>query len=78
MRRTALLLVLLAVIGQRTGLIRYLVPRVVTGMAEHVMPRMISHCFALLDRDQRRFILAHCRGALDEMEAKYVRSEPPQ
>jgi hypothetical protein len=46
-------------------------------MIEDVMPRMMDRCFSEMDAERRQFMLAHCRGMLDEVEAKYVESEPP-
>ena len=45
-------------------------------MMEDVMPSMIDHCFAKMDAERRELMLAHCRGMLDEVEAKYGQSEP--
>lgn len=36
------------------------------------MPRMMDMCFGSMPADQREFMLAHCRGMLDGVEAKYV------
>lgn len=51
--------------------------------AEHVekmvldmMPKMMDSCFSGVDMERRQFMLTHCRGMLDAMEAKYV--SPPQ
>ena len=77
MCRRCVFLAFLPAIGLRAGLFRRALPRFMIGMVEHVMPRMMGHCFALLHPDQRRFMLAHCRGMLDEIEAKYERTDPP-
>jgi hypothetical protein len=29
-------------------------------------------CIAEMDRERREFMLAHCRGMLDQMEQKYM------
>ena len=48
---------------------------IVERMREDIMPNMMGSCFAQMDPDRRRFMLAHCRGMLDRMEEQYVRAE---
>ncbi len=36
-----------------------------------MMPQMMDTCFAEMDQERRQFILSHCRGMLDRIEAKY-------
>ena len=52
--------------------------------AEHVermmldmMPGMMDSCFSGMDMARRQFMLTHCRGMLDAMEAKYVSPSQP-
>jgi hypothetical protein len=45
-------------------------------MMEDVMPQMMDRCFSQMDAERRQFMLAHCRGMLDEVEAKYVEPQP--
>ncbi len=47
-------------------------------LMEDAMPGMMDACFARMPRERREFMLAHCRGALDRVAAKYVASEPPE
>ena len=57
------------------GLRRIVVGRMLTVMEfmmEHVMPTMMNSCFAAMSPERRDFMLDHCRGMLDQMEAKYV------
>ena len=35
--------------------------------------RMMDSCFSQMDRERREFMLAHCRGMLDQMEEKYLK-----
>ena len=37
-----------------------------------MMPRMMDTCFSEMDGERRQFMLAHCRGMLDQMEEKYL------
>ena len=41
-------------------------------MMQDTMPRMMDSCFSWMDRERGEFMLQHCRGMLDEMEAKYL------
>ena len=50
-------------------------PALMKHMMEHVMPGMMDHCFSRMDREWQEFMLAHCRGMLDQMEAKYLKGE---
>lgn len=43
---------------------------------QDVMPRCMDACFARMPPERREFMLAHCRGALDRVEAKYEADEP--
>ncbi|MDP6606388.1 MAG: hypothetical protein QF664_09055 [Dehalococcoidia bacterium] len=40
-------------------------------MMEHAMPHMMDACFAQMSPDRRQWMLAHCRGLLDQMAEKY-------
>ncbi len=50
-------------------------PALMEHMMENVMPGMMDHCFAQMDRARQEFMLAHCRGMLDQMETKYLKVE---
>ena len=41
-------------------------------MMVDAMPRMMDSCFSSMGRERRESMLEHCRGMLDQMEAKYV------
>lgn len=41
-------------------------------MMLNMMPVMMDNCFSQMDKERREFMLTHCRGMLDQMEAKYV------
>ena len=56
-------------------IVRQRIPRLMEHMMETVMPKMMGSCFAQMDFDRRRFMLAHCRSMLDQMEEKYVTAE---
>ncbi len=47
-------------------------PALMERMMENVMPGMMDRCFSGMDRERREYMLRHCRGLLDQMEAKYV------
>ncbi len=51
-------------------------PELLEHMMEDVMPRMMDSCFAHMGPERRSFMLAHCRGMLDRMEAKYGGTQP--
>jgi hypothetical protein len=51
-------------------------PVLMEGMMEHVMPRGMGHCFSRMSPERRQFMLEHCRGLLDEMEATYTTAGP--
>ncbi len=36
-----------------------------------MMPHMMDICFSEMDGGRRQFMLAHCRGILDQMENEY-------
>lgn len=59
--------------------VRTVVRAKATGLMEHmmecVMPRMMDACFAQMSPERRQFMLAHCRGLLDDVEAKYGSAE---
>jgi hypothetical protein len=42
----------------------------VEGMMVDVLPGLMDSCFASMDADRRRSMLAHCRAMLDDMEAR--------
>jgi hypothetical protein len=44
-------------------------------MMERVMPRMMDVCFGQMSPDRREFMLAHCRGALDDVDKKYATAQ---
>ena len=69
---------LAAAIGFRIArrLVGARVPRLMEQMMENVMPNMMDACFSQMSPERREFMLSHCRGMLDRMEAKYVRGEP--
>ncbi|MEE8337857.1 MAG: hypothetical protein V3R95_07330 [Dehalococcoidia bacterium] len=46
--------------------------RLMEPMMEQVMPRMMDSCFSEMSPERRQFMLAHCRGMLDQVEEKYV------
>lgn len=50
-------------------------PTMMERMMENVMPGMMDRCFSGMDRQRREFMLRHCRGMLDQMEAKYLHPE---
>ena len=64
------------------GVARRLVPDRVLGlfdrMMEDVMPGMMDACFGSMPQQRREFMLDHCRGALDRVEAKYGAAEPAE
>lgn len=66
---------LAVVIFTLTRGIRERIPKLMERMIEDVMPNMMDSCFAQMDPDRRKFMLAHCRGMLDRVEEKYVRAE---
>lgn len=41
-------------------------------LMENVMPSMMDSCFAAMSPERREFMLGHCRGMLNRVEAKYV------
>ena len=49
----------------------------IEGMMLNMMPQMMDTCFSGMDKAQREFMLTHCRGMLDAMEAKYVSPSQP-
>ena len=46
-------------------------PEEIERMMIDMMPRMMDVCFSEMDGKRRQFLLAHCRGMLDDMEEKY-------
>jgi hypothetical protein len=70
---TAGALALVALLARRR------LPGLIELMMESAMPAMMDRCFAAMSPERREFMLAHCRGALDAVEEKYVRAEgsPP-
>jgi uncharacterized protein (DUF302 family) len=41
-------------------------------MPARMMAWMMDTCFSFMDRERRESMLGHCRGMLDQMEAKYL------
>lgn len=56
--------------------LRESLPGLMERMMEDGMPRMMDACFAQMDPERRKFMLARCRGMLDQMEEKYAPAEP--
>jgi hypothetical protein len=44
-------------------------------MMQDTMPGMMDTCFSQMDHERRTFMLAHCRGKLDQMDEKYVAAQ---
>jgi hypothetical protein len=44
-------------------------------MMDRVMPRMMDVCFGQMSPDRREFMLAHCRGALEDVDKKYTTAQ---
>jgi len=44
--------------------------------AENVMPQMMGTCFAQMSREQREYMLGHCRGLLDRMDEQCTVTGP--
>jgi len=63
---------LLLAVGAARRLVRDRVFQLFERMMEDVMPGMMDACFARMPPQRRELMLAHCRGALDRVEAKYV------
>jgi hypothetical protein len=76
MRKLLLIGVTFAIVA---SLVRRLVgpalPRLIESMMEKAMPQMMDACFAQMGGERRRFMLSHCRGLLDQMDAKYMRPQ---
>ena len=53
-----------AIVGKRA-------PELMERMMENVMPQMMDGCFGQMSQERREFMLGHCRGLLDQMDAKY-------
>lgn len=51
-------------------------PELIDHMAEYVMPNIMDSCFAQMSPARRIFMLAHCRGMLDRVEAKHGAPQP--
>jgi len=51
-------------------------PSEMVDMMHEAKPKMTEHCFSTMDDAQRRDVLAMCRGALDEMEEKFLEPSP--
>jgi hypothetical protein len=52
------------------------VPRLIERMPENVMPQMMGTCFAQMSREQREYMLGHCRGLLDRMDEQCTVTGP--
>ena len=50
--------------------------RVLRDRIFRLFERMMDACFARMPPQRREFMLAHCRGALDSVEARYVAAQP--
>ena len=71
-KRLVLGFLIIAVVGAAARTIaRRKLPELMEHMAEDVMPKMMDACFAQMSPDRRIFMLSHCRGMLDRVEAKY-------
>jgi hypothetical protein len=79
MKRLLIIAIAALAVAVMLGVARRVVGAKVVGlmdrMMENVMPRMMDTCFAEMSPERREFMLAHCRGALDRVDAKYVRGE---
>ena len=77
MKRLVLAVLVIAVVGRITRRIaQRKFPELMEHMMEDVMPDMMDACFAHMGPQRRRFMIAHCRGMLDRMEAKDVGTQP--
>ena len=82
MRRLVLIGIGMAGIMVGVGVARYVVgkraPELLERMMENVMPRMMDTCFAQMSDERREYMLGHCRGLLDQMDAKYGVTHPAE
>ncbi len=77
MKRLALAVLVIAIVGGITRRIaRRKFPVLMDHMMKDVMPDMMDSCVAHMGPERRSFMLAHCRGMLDRMEAKYGGTQP--
>ncbi len=77
MKRLVLAVLVIAVVGGITRRIaQRRFPELMEHMMEGAMPHMMDSCFAHMGTERRSFMLAHCRGMLDRMEAKYGGTQP--
>ena len=75
MKRIMVIAGLFGAIALLARLAQRRVPALMERMIENVMPGMMDHCFAQMDRERQEFMLAHCRGMLDQMDEKYVKAQ---
>lgn len=80
MRRLMLIGIAMAGVMVGLGVARYLVekraPELIERMMENVMPQMMDTCFGQMSQERREYMLGHCRGLLDQMDAKYAVTQP--
>ncbi len=75
MNRLLIIAGLLGGLALLARLARRRVPALQEHMMENVMPGMMDRCFSQMGRERREFMLTHCRGTLDQIEAKYLKVE---
>ena len=76
MKRITIIAGVLGGLGLLARRARRRVPALQEHLMEDVMPGMMDHCFSQMGHERREFMLTHCRGMLDQMEAKYLSVEP--
>ena len=82
MKRLVFIGIAMAGVMVGLGLARYIVgkraPALMERMMENVMPQMMDTCFGQMSQERREFMLGHCRGLLDQMDAKYDVTHPAE
>ena len=82
MRRLVLIGIGMAGTMVGLGVARYVVgksaPELMERMMENVVPQMMDTCFGQMSEERRAFMLGHCRGLLDQMDAKYGVTHPAE